>query len=40
MLNHASPDCRDLITRLLAYNPDERLSARQALRHPWFRTLR
>lgn len=30
----------DLIAKLLAYNPDERLSARQALRHPYFRDLR
>jgi renal tumor antigen len=28
------------VFRLLAYNPDERLSARQALRHPYFRDLR
>lgn len=28
------------MSRLLAYNPDERLSARQALRHPYFRELR
>lgn len=31
---------QDLITKLLAYNPDERLSARQALRHTFFRDLR
>lgn len=30
----------DLIAKLLAYNPDERLSARQALRHPYFKDLR
>lgn len=40
MLSHASPDCQDLIQRLLAYNPDDRLSARQALKHPYFRELR
>jgi renal tumor antigen len=37
MLTHVAPDCADLISKLLAYNPDERLSARQALRHPYFR---
>jgi hypothetical protein len=34
------PPPQDLICKLLAYNPDERLSARQALRHPYFRDLR
>lgn len=29
-----------LARRLLAYNPDDRLSARQALRHPYFKDLR
>lgn len=37
MLAHVAPDCADLVSKLLAYNPDERLSARQALRHPYFR---
>jgi renal tumor antigen len=37
LLSHVPPDCADLIAKLLAYNPDERLSARQALRHPYFR---
>lgn len=40
MLGHVHPHCADLISRLLAYNPDERLSARQALRHPYFREAR
>lgn len=40
LLAHVHPDCADLISKLLAYNPDERLSARQALRHPYFRELR
>lgn len=38
LLSHVPPDCADLIAKLLAYNPDERLSARQALRHPYFRS--
>jgi len=40
LIPHAAADCIDLIEKLLAYNPDERLSARQALRHPYFRELR
>jgi hypothetical protein len=39
LLGHVSPDCADLIAKLLAYNPDERLSARQALHHPYFRCV-
>ena len=30
----------DLLARLLAYDPAARLSAEQALRHPYFRALR
>ncbi|GMH43764.1 hypothetical protein BSKO_11698 [Bryopsis sp. KO-2023] len=40
LIPHVSQECIDLITKLLAYNPDERVSARQALRHPYFRELR
>lgn len=28
LIPHVSPDCVDLIVKLLAYNPDDRLSAR------------
>jgi serine/threonine protein kinase len=38
-LTHVSYECVDLITKLLAYNPDERLSAKQALSHPYFKDL-
>jgi renal tumor antigen len=40
LIPHASPECTDLICSLLQYDPDARLSARQALRHPYFRELR
>ncbi|BBN01677.1 renal tumor antigen [Marchantia polymorpha subsp. ruderalis] len=40
LIPHASPACVELLNRLLAYNPDDRLSARQALRHIYFKELR
>eukprot|EP00742_Colponemidia_sp_Colp-10_P018169 GILJ01020964.1.p1 GENE.GILJ01020964.1~~GILJ01020964.1.p1 ORF type:complete len:320 (-),score=58.22 GILJ01020964.1:48-1007(-) len=40
LLPHASPDALDLLTKLLIYNPDDRPSARQALRHPFFKEIR
>eukprot|EP00941_MAST-03F_sp_MAST-3F-sp1_P005818 g5818.t1 len=40
MIPHVSTECVDLIEKLIDYDPDTRLSARQALRHPWFRELR
>jgi renal tumor antigen len=40
MIPHTSAECVDLIEKLIDYDPDTRLSARQALRHPWFRELR
>ena len=40
LIPHCAPECVDLITKLLAYDPDNRLSARQAMRHPYFRDIR
>jgi len=40
LLPHASSDCIDLICKLLEYNPEQRITARQALRHNYFKDLR
>ena len=39
MIPHVTPECVDLITKLLMYNPEDRMSARQALKHPYFREM-
>ena len=33
------PDALDLIKKLLEYDPEKRLSASQALKHPYFKDL-
>mmetsp|Transcript_20186 Transcript_20186/g.47814 ORF Transcript_20186/g.47814 Transcript_20186/m.47814 type:complete len:573 (+) Transcript_20186:182-1900(+) len=40
LIPHALEECNDLILKLLAYNPEDRLSARQALRHTYVKELR
>lgn len=40
LLPHVSADAVDIIVKLLAYDPEDRISARQALRHPWFHEIR
>ena len=37
---HISKDAQDLILKLLIYNPDNRITASQALKHPYFADLR
>lgn len=37
MLPNASPDLQDFVSRLLTYDPDLRLTAAEAMRHPWFK---
>ncbi|KIK98966.1 hypothetical protein PAXRUDRAFT_823249 [Paxillus rubicundulus Ve08.2h10] len=33
--SHVSPEARDLISKLLKYNPEERIPLSEASRHPW-----
>jgi serine/threonine protein kinase len=40
LLPHANSECMDLMLSLLQYDPDLRISARQALKHPYFKDLR
>lgn len=40
LLPNASPECKDLISKLLVYDPDERLTAEQALNCSYFNDLR
>lgn len=35
-----SDDAKDLVRRLLVLNPDERISASEAIRHPWLKASR
>jgi serine/threonine protein kinase len=35
-LAHVSPDCRDLIMKMLRFDPNMRISAQDALEHKWF----
>lgn len=40
LIPHASPDAVDLIVKLLKYDSAERISAREAMRHPYFKETR
>ncbi|XP_052769135.1 MAPK/MAK/MRK overlapping kinase-like isoform X2 [Mya arenaria] len=40
LLPNASADALDLIYKLCTYDPDERMTAKQAIRHPYFKELR
>jgi|Transcript_3348 renal tumor antigen len=40
LIPHASQDALDLMQKLLAYNPEDRISAKQALRHAYFKEIR
>ena len=40
LIPHVSQDAQDLIIKMLIYNPDNRITASQCLKHPWFKELR
>eukprot|EP01062_Namystynia_karyoxenos_P077090 TRINITY_DN768_c2_g1_i1.p1 TRINITY_DN768_c2_g1~~TRINITY_DN768_c2_g1_i1.p1 ORF type:complete len:482 (+),score=163.45 TRINITY_DN768_c2_g1_i1:81-1448(+) len=40
LIPHASSEAMDLMLKLLTYNPDDRISAKQALRHQYFKEIR
>ena len=40
LIPHASYDCIDVIYRLLEYDEEVRISAREALKHPFFKEMR
>ena len=40
LIPHVSPEGQELICKLLAYNPDDRPTAKAALNSPYFRDLR
>ena len=40
LVPHLSAEVIDLIQKLLTYNPDNRITASQALKHSWFKELR
>ena len=40
LIPHASADAIDLLVKLLKYDASERITAREAMRHPYFREIR
>nr|XP_023402318.1 MAPK/MAK/MRK overlapping kinase [Loxodonta africana] len=40
LTTHLSPQCHSLLCAMVAYDPDERISAHQALQHPYFQEQR
>lgn len=40
LVSHASADAVELMTRMLKYDATERITAREALRHPYFKEMR
>ena len=38
-LSHVSSECQDIISKMLAYVPEDRISSKQALNHPFFKEL-
>ena len=40
LIPHASADAQDIILKMLIYNSDDRYTASQCLKHPFFKELR
>lgn len=40
LIPHASADCIDLVVKLLKYDASDRITAREAMRHPYFKDVR
>lgn len=40
LIPHASPDAIDLMIKLIKYDASERITAREAMRHPYFKEVR
>jgi renal tumor antigen len=40
LIPHATPDAVDLMVKMLKYDAAERITAREAMRHPYFREIR
>jgi renal tumor antigen len=40
LIPHVSPDGQDIISKMLIYNKDERWTASQLMKHPYFKELR
>jgi len=39
LLGHASPESIDLIEKMLEYNPQDRITCEEALKHPFFSSM-
>jgi len=40
LVPHVSAEAQDVILKMLIYNADDRLTATQCLKHPYFKDLR
>lgn len=40
LISHVSKECQELILWMITYNPDDRPSASQVLKHPYFKELK
>ena len=40
LISHVSKECQELILWMITYNPDDRPSASQIIKHPYFKDLK